>query len=146
MEYINGRYDLDSGVFMNSVLTLTLLDCPNKVWAGKTITLFRCTMKSKQKWWFLSEVDKEKPGSSNAIDYYPLKSKATKMPENNGWLTFRIGVKPAPALEATVDEGCGIIVIAQWGKWGIANEVFDIGFQNLDTTISSQQYSNQGNL
>jgi hypothetical protein len=36
----------------------------------KTITLFQCTMQSKQKWWFLSEADEEQPGTDRDIDYY----------------------------------------------------------------------------
>eukprot|EP00529_Nitzschia_sp_RCC80_P000282 CAMPEP_0113494922 /NCGR_PEP_ID=MMETSP0014_2-20120614/29350_1 /TAXON_ID=2857 /ORGANISM="Nitzschia sp." /LENGTH=862 /DNA_ID=CAMNT_0000388817 /DNA_START=294 /DNA_END=2879 /DNA_ORIENTATION=- /assembly_acc=CAM_ASM_000159 len=36
----------------------------------KKITLFQCTMQSKQKWWFLSEADEEQPGTDRDIDYY----------------------------------------------------------------------------
>jgi len=36
---------------------------------GKDLTLFRCTMRSQQKWWFLQ------PGTDRDIDYYQYKSK-----------------------------------------------------------------------
>jgi len=42
---------------------------------GKDLTLFRCTMRSQQKWWFLSEADEEQPGTDRDIDYYQYKSK-----------------------------------------------------------------------
>jgi len=42
---------------------------------GKTLTLFRCTMRSQQKWWFLSEADADQPGTDKDIDYYQHKSK-----------------------------------------------------------------------
>jgi ubiquitin carboxyl-terminal hydrolase 9/24 len=44
---------------------------PDAASGGKEITLFRCNMQhQKNKWWFLSEADAEKPGTSNDIDYY----------------------------------------------------------------------------
>ena len=41
----------------------------------KDLTLFRCTMRSQQKWWFLSEADEEQLGTDRDIDYYQYKSK-----------------------------------------------------------------------
>jgi ubiquitin carboxyl-terminal hydrolase 9/24 len=32
-------------------------------------------MRSQQKWWFLSEADKDQPGTDRDIDYYQHKSK-----------------------------------------------------------------------
>jgi hypothetical protein len=42
---------------------------------GHKLTLFRCTMRSHQKWWFLSEEDEEQPGTDRDIDYCQHKSK-----------------------------------------------------------------------
>jgi ubiquitin carboxyl-terminal hydrolase 9/24 len=41
---------------------------------GKVLTLFRCQMRSNQKWWFISEADPEQPGTDKDIDYYQHKS------------------------------------------------------------------------
>ena len=34
----------------------------------RKITLFRYTMRSQQKWWFLSEADDDQPGTNTDID------------------------------------------------------------------------------
>eukprot|EP00536_Pseudo-nitzschia_multiseries_P011383 jgi/Psemu1/326427/estExt_fgenesh1_pg.C_3830003 len=68
---------------------------------GKKLTLFRCTMRSQQKWWFLSEADEEQPGTDRDIDYYQHKSKEHEEtePPLSGWLTCRnAGIDPAPKL------------------------------------------------
>eukprot|EP00537_Pseudo-nitzschia_pungens_P003953 CAMPEP_0172367922 /NCGR_PEP_ID=MMETSP1060-20121228/24635_1 /TAXON_ID=37318 /ORGANISM="Pseudo-nitzschia pungens, Strain cf. cingulata" /LENGTH=3187 /DNA_ID=CAMNT_0013092347 /DNA_START=34 /DNA_END=9597 /DNA_ORIENTATION=- len=69
--------------------------------SGKKLTLFRCTMRSQQKWWFLSEADEEQPGTDRDIDYYQHKSKEHEEtePPLSGWLTCRnAGMDPAPKL------------------------------------------------
>ena len=69
--------------------------------AGKKLTLFRCTMRSQQKWWFLSEADEEQPGTDRDIDYYQHKSKEHEEtePPPRGWITCRnAGVEPPPQL------------------------------------------------
>jgi hypothetical protein len=66
---------------------------------GKKLTLFRCTMRSQQKWWFLSEADEEQPGTDRDIDYYQHKSKEHEEtePPPQGWVTCRnAGVDPPP--------------------------------------------------
>lgn len=68
---------------------------------GKKLTLFRCTMRSQQKWWFLSEADEEQPGTDRDIDYYQHKSKEHEEtePPPTGWLTCRnAGLDPPPNL------------------------------------------------
>lgn len=69
--------------------------------AGKTLTLFRCTMRSSHKWWFLSEADEDQPGTDKDIDYYQHKSKKDEesLPSHSGWLTCRAGTDPPPTLE-----------------------------------------------
>ena len=75
---------------------------PENSGAGKTITLFRCTMRSQQKWWFLSEADPVQPGTDKDVDYYQHKSRREEesLPSRAGWLTCRTGADPPPTLEA----------------------------------------------
>ncbi|VEU44224.1 unnamed protein product [Pseudo-nitzschia multistriata] len=99
---------------------------------GKTLTLFRCTMRSQQKWWFLSEADKEQPGTDRDIDYYQHKSKEHEEtePPLTGWLTCRnAGVDPSPKLKRI-----GLMVPPgeerntlehQLAKWAIDNKIID---------------------
>eukprot|EP00816_Leptocylindrus_hargravesii_P003383 CAMPEP_0196807370 /NCGR_PEP_ID=MMETSP1362-20130617/7352_1 /TAXON_ID=163516 /ORGANISM="Leptocylindrus danicus, Strain CCMP1856" /LENGTH=3994 /DNA_ID=CAMNT_0042181271 /DNA_START=105 /DNA_END=12089 /DNA_ORIENTATION=- len=70
--------------------------------AGKTITLFRCTMRSNAKWWFLSEADEDQPGTDKDVDYYQHKSKQhdEAIPPQYGWTTCRNSRDPAPTLRA----------------------------------------------
>jgi len=66
---------------------------------GKDLTLFRCTMRSQQKWWFLSEADEEQLGTDRDIDYYQYKSKEDEelQPPPRGWVTCRTaGIDPPP--------------------------------------------------
>jgi ubiquitin C-terminal hydrolase len=73
---------------------------------GPELTLFRCTMRSKMKWWFLSEADQDKPGTDKDIDYYQHKSNSDEQerePPLTGWsLTGNPspGLFPAPLLES----------------------------------------------
>ena len=54
---------------------------------GHLFTLFRCTMRSKQKWWFISVADIEKPGTDRDVDYYQHKSHIDQdmEPPTLGW-------------------------------------------------------------
>lgn len=107
---------------------------------GKKLTLFRCTMRSAQKWWFLSEADEEQPGTDRDIDYYQHKSKEHEegLPPPEGWFTCRnAGIDPPPRLSPQ-----GVVVPPgqeyetldhQLAKWAIENEIVE---QVLgDTTI-----------
>lgn len=65
-------------------------------------TLFRCVMRNKAKHWFISVVDKLKPGSSEDIDYYTHKSllEEEREPQLSGWHKCGAkGVDPCPLLE-----------------------------------------------
>ncbi|RYG63860.1 hypothetical protein EON64_15125 [archaeon] len=60
------------------------------------ITLFRCTMRnSKSKWWFLSQADKEKPGTDKDIDYYLHRTPAEedREPPASGWQNNHTGMR-----------------------------------------------------
>lgn len=100
--------------------------------AGKKLTLFRCTMRSQQKWWFLSEADEEQPGTDRDIDYYQHKSKEHEEmePPAAGWVTCRnAGVDPPPNLKSQT-----LLVPAgeerntlehQLAKWAIENAIIE---------------------
>ena len=70
--------------------------------AGKKLTLFQCTMKSRVKWWFISEADPDQPGTDQDIDYYQFKTphKFDVLPGLSSWVTVKEGVDPPPILEA----------------------------------------------
>jgi hypothetical protein len=101
--------------------------------AGKKLTLFRCTMRSQQKWWFLSEADEEQPGTDRDIDYYQHKSKEHEEsePPPRGWVTCRnAGLDPSPQLKSV-----GLMVPAgeefntlehQLAKWAIENGIIEL--------------------
>jgi hypothetical protein len=100
---------------------------------GKKLTLFRCTMRSQQKWWFLSEADEEQPGTDRDIDYYQHKSKEHEEmePPLNGWLTCKnSGIDPPPKFRKKgrmVPFGEEFNTLEhQLAKWAIENDI--IGF------------------
>lgn len=71
-------------------------DCGN----GIVLTLFRCQMRSRSKWWFLSEADKDQPGTDKDIDYYQHRSSSQEEQEPNptGWITCSSSCEcPPPA-------------------------------------------------
>ena len=72
---------------------------------GVTLTLFRCQMRSKSKWWFLSEADEANPGTDKDVDYYQHRSTAAeeREPQPTGWVSCNgqqaKGKDPPPTLE-----------------------------------------------
>jgi hypothetical protein len=100
--------------------------------AGKTITLFRCTMRSSHKWWFLSEADEDQPGTDKDVDYYQHKSKRDEeaLPSHSGWLTCRAGADPPPTIVASgkmLPEGEESYTLEhQLAKWAIENGVIEL--------------------
>lgn len=100
---------------------------------GKTLTLFRCTMRSQQKWWFLSEADEDQPGTDRDIDYYQHKSKEheEREPPPDNWITCKsAGVDPAPTLR-----GEGLVVPPgeefntlehQLARWATENGIVEL--------------------
>lgn len=100
---------------------------------GKKLTLFRCTMRSQQKWWFLSEADEEQPGTDRDIDYYQHKSKEHEetQPPPGGWITCRnAGKEPSPQLKAAglmVPSGEEFNTLEhQLAKWAIENDIIEL--------------------
>jgi hypothetical protein len=102
----------------------------------RCLTLFRCTMRSQQKWWFLSEPDEIQPGTDKDIDYYQHKSRKHEeaIPPCSGWNTCKSngskGIDPPPNLEAI-----GLVTAPgeefntlehQLAKWAIENNVVEI--------------------
>lgn len=101
--------------------------------AAKTLTLFRCTMRSQQKWWFLSEADEDQPGTDRDIDYYQHKSKEHEEmePPPIGWLTCRnAGIDPPPQLKRRglmVPPGEELNTLEhQLAKWAIENGIIEL--------------------
>lgn len=105
---VNGEYQYSSpmssdGHFVPHVEATYVRRIPDgEDGGGKTLTLFRCTMLSQQKWWFLSEADEEQPGTDRDVDYYQRKTKGLeqKDPPLEGWTKCRsgAGVDPPPKL------------------------------------------------
>eukprot|EP01034_Spumella_vulgaris_P021785 gene21785-27854_t len=69
------------------------------------LTLFRCTMRNKAKWWFISQADADKPGTDKDIDYYVQRGAAEddREPPVRGWTRLNtgiplLGVDPVPLL------------------------------------------------
>ncbi len=99
---------------------------------AKKLTLFKCTMRSQQKWWFISEADEHQPGTDKDIDYYQQKSKKNEetYPPSTGWMTCKsAGIDPPPYLEPK-----GIVVPPgeeyntmehQLAKWAIENQIVE---------------------
>jgi len=101
--------------------------------AGKCITLFRCTMRSNAKWWFLSEADEDQPGTDKDIDYYQHKSsKADEeqaTPPRMGWSTVRNSKDPPPILTpigSVVPSGREWDTFEwQLAKWAVENQIIE---------------------
>jgi ubiquitin carboxyl-terminal hydrolase 9/24 len=146
LEFINGRFDYDpkklteGGWVKNDSDVSYVRKIPensgnpatSEDGAGKTLTLFRCTMRSQQKWWFISEADEDQPGTDKDIDYYQHKSKQIEegLPSAYGWVTCRSGVDPPPTLRAVglmvplgEEENTLECVLA---KWAIENGVIEL--------------------
>ena len=108
--HINGRYDKIVNTawleFAGRDTTVPMYqkkiaaNVTDSEWAGKTITLFKCTTRNLQQQWFLSEVDREQPGTDKDIDYYRVNSHVNKLPSTSGWSKCSSGVDPPPTLEA----------------------------------------------
>ena len=112
---------------------------------GKVITLFRCTMRSSQKWWFLSEADADQPGTDKDIDYYQHKSKTPEemnLPPSEGWVTCGSrsddgpGRDPPPHLRPRglmVSPGQeGMALTAQISTWAVKNNVVELVLGGMD--------------
>ncbi|GAX26841.1 ubiquitin carboxyl-terminal hydrolase 9/24 [Fistulifera solaris] len=124
-------------------------DDPNGT--SKKLTLFRCTMRSQQKWWFLSEADEEQPGTDRDIDYYQHRAKDYEdpYPPEQGWVACKnSGVEPPPSLKAQgllVPPGAEFETLEHHlAKWAIENEIVE---QVLgDTTIHREVVSRSTGL
>jgi ubiquitin carboxyl-terminal hydrolase 9/24 len=98
----------------------------------RTVTLFRCTMRSSHKWWFLSEADEHAPGTDKDVDYYQYKSKREEegLPSKAGWVKCRAGSDPPPTLEAVgklIPRGEEYNTLEhQLARWAIDNGVIEL--------------------
>lgn len=139
--FVNGRYSYiaattSDGYAQNGIDISYQRHIPEseKDGGGKKLTLFRCTMRSQQKWWFLSEADEEQPGTDRDIDYYQHKSSKEQdeaIPPRDGWITCRnAGLDPPPLLQPF-----GLMVPAgqeyntlehQLAEWAVRNDIVQI--------------------
>lgn len=141
--FINGQYELDPDSLMQSGCVepssefvyqrKVPIDDPDIEGAGKTLTLFRCTMRSQHKWWCLSEVDEEQPGTDRDTDFYVHMSKKfeERLPSLYGWRTYSgVAVDPPPTLKPSgliVSEGEENNVLdILLAKWAIDNEIAEL--------------------
>lgn len=143
-EFVNGTYNYSAKIgkdgFTQSKVDheyKRIIPASNANEKAKTLTLFKCTMRSQQKWWFISEADENSPGTDKDIDYYQQKSKKNEeiVPPSTGWMTCRnAGTDPAPYLEPK-----GIMVPLgeeyntlehQMAKWAIDNKVVELVLGN----------------
>lgn len=140
-KFVNGRYSYagpltEDGFYRAGSEVSYVRKIPTslseKEGGGKTLTLFRCTMRSHHKWWFLSEADEEQPGTDKDIDYYQHKSKQHEegLPSSTGWGTCRGSIDPPPTLTPI-----GLMVPVgeeyntlehQLAKWAIENFVIEL--------------------
>jgi hypothetical protein len=67
------------------------------------VTMFRCEMRSSQKYWFLSKADEGSPGTDKDIDYYNAKN-GDQLPPMTGWKEIKKGKGPSPTLIEIRDE------------------------------------------
>lgn len=136
--FVNGEYDFggvttDDGYALKGSDISYVREIPQtEEGGGKRLTLFRCTMRSQQKWWFLSEADEEQPGTDRDIDYYQHKSMKheERAPPPHGWITCRnAGVDPPPRFQAN-----GVMVPPgeeyntlehHLAKWAIENGIIE---------------------
>ena len=103
------------------------------------LTLFRCSMRTKSKWWFISQADKEKPGTDKDIDYYQHKSNSDeeREPQCFAWNCMGssnpLSKEPAPTLERIgelVDEGTDTSeeLVHKLSRWCLKNDLLDLVF------------------
>ena len=103
------------------------------------LTLFKCSMRTKSKWWFLSQADKEKPGTDKDIDYYQHKSniEEEREPQCYGWNCMGannpLSKEPAPTLERVgelVEEGTDTSehLVHKLSRWCLKNDLLDLVF------------------
>jgi len=136
-DFINGKYDVDPETMMESVYfdpdrelqyrRQIPADDADSEGAGKTITLFQCTVSSQHTSWFLSEA-----GTDSDIDYYQHNSlmNVNGLPSISGWIACGRGAGPAPTLKPV-----GLLVPAgeehntlehQLAKWAIENRLVEL--------------------
>lgn len=108
---------------------------PGEPQAGRKLTIFLCTLRSRQKWWFLSETDEKDPGSDADLNFYQHQSGETEHshPPETVWWTCRDhhGADPPPTLRAQ-----GFVMNPdrpslehELVKWAITNDIVENVFR-----------------
>jgi hypothetical protein len=99
---------------------------------SKTLTLFRCIMRSSRIYWYISEANEEQPGTDRDIDYYAHSNhQEARHPPLSGWhARHSIGVMPPPTLTPIgvlfPPGGEWQTLEHQLAYWFICNAVFDL--------------------
>ena len=105
------------------------------------LTLFRCSMRTKSKWWFISQADKDKPGTDKDIDYYQHKSNSDeeREPQCYGWNCMgsnnQLSREPAPTLERVgelIEEGTDTseFLVHKLSRWCLRNDLLGLVFSH----------------
>lgn len=98
--------------------------------SGLELTLFRCTMRSNSKQWFLSDADRDKPGTDRDIDYYHQLSEENAPPQD-GWVTDRHGRHPPPTchpVKSDNDEAQEETLESKIVEWAIREKLLEDAF------------------
>ncbi|CAM9124569.1 unnamed protein product, partial [Sphacelaria rigidula] len=85
--YHSGRVRTVGGHVINSIDEEDVPKYTYQAKGGPLLTLFRCRMRTKASWWFISEADPTCPGTDKDVDYYQHKSSSMEnyMPQRTGW-------------------------------------------------------------
>lgn len=151
LDFINGLYEIktcditEEGFFKyerKKISYVKKISCDGNPedGAGKTLTLFQCTMRSQQKWWFISEADKDQPGTDKDIDYYVHKSKPHQnhLPQEENWETVRHGVDPPPILQPIGACKCLSEIEHNLLKWALDNRVHELAIMAADDEVGGK--------
>lgn len=102
-------------------------------WQDQTreFSVFRCTLRSMQKRWYISIQDQKQPGTDNDIDFYraPPSEDNPDYPPSSGWAHCGIvnnGVRPAPTLE--LETVVAKPVVATYKKMLFSEQFNDVTF------------------
>lgn len=101
LRYVNGVYHRE-GFHKNAPMWKHTVENPEGD-EPDVVTMFRCEMRSSQKYWFLSKADEGSPGTDKDIDYYNAKS-GDQLPPMTGWKEIKKGKGPSPTLIEIRDE------------------------------------------
>ena len=133
--FCNGRYKFDGPYtednypILSESIAYTRVVPEGEEMAGHKLTIFRCTMRSQKRRWFLSEADQEQPRTDLDTDYY-YQDARSMLPPSKLWVPSKEhGVHPAPSMRAErfmkPQEREYISLEYELLKWAIGNEIIE---------------------